>query len=237
MKTFSQRVLTLAISSVFAVSLSQAATYSYATWDTDTLSSGNTAGTVSGTITLGGSTVNVTYSGDVASQTQVSGSTGINYFGASPSSYIGGPAGNAPGADNTIIALDEQASFTNTITFSSAVVNPIIDVMSLGNYATPVSYTFSGTPVIVASGGGIWGGSAAALSVNGNTVTGTEGYGAIEFVGTFTSLSFTTTGGESWNGITVGAQVPAAVTPEPSSLLLGLGALGIAVPFVRRRKA
>ncbi len=236
MKSISQRVLTLAISSVLAASLSQAATYSYATWDSDTLSNGGTAGTVSGTIVLGGSTVNVTYSGNVDNNTQVAGSTGLNYFSYPASSYVGGAAGNGP-SNNTIIALSEQSNFTNTITFSSAVVNPIIDVMSLGSSSVPVSYTFSGTPVLVASGGGIWGGSSSDLSVSGNTVTGTEGYGAVEFVGTFTSLSFTTTGAESWNGITVGAEVPAAAAPEPSSFLLGLGALGIAVPFLRRRKA
>ena len=234
MKTISQRVFTLAISSVLAAGLSQAATYSYATWDSDTLSSGNTAGTVSGTISIGGNTINVTYSGDVNSGTQV-GSGATNYW-VPGATYTGGAVGTSP-TNGTVIALAEQGTFTNTITFSSAVVNPVIDLLSLGSTQTTVSYTFNATPTLVASGSGYWGGSSNTISLNGDTVTGKEGNGAVEFVGSFTSISFTTTGAEYWNGITVGAPVPAGVAPEPSSLLLGLGALGAILPFARRRKA
>jgi hypothetical protein len=235
MQKITQRALTLAVGSILAAGLAQSATYSYTTWNSDTPSIGSTPGSASGSLVIGASTITVSYSGDVNGATQV-GAGGTNFY--SPASiYSGGVVGNGP-TNNSMIALGQQGTFTNTITFSSAVVNPILDIVSLGSSGAPVSYVFSsGSPVIVNQGVGYWGGTATSLSVSGNTLTGAEGSGVIEFVGTFTSLSFTVTGGEVWNGITVGSQVPASPVPEPSSLLMGLGALAVAVPFIRRRKA
>jgi hypothetical protein len=118
-----------------------------------------------------------------------------------------------------------------------AVTNPILDIVSLGNPLNPVSYIFSATPVILSQGPGWFaGGCSTCLSVSGNTLTGTEGDGIIEFVGSFTSISWTTTGTEDFNGITAGV-ADASGVPEPATwsglLIVSL----LAIPFVRRHKA
>jgi PEP-CTERM motif len=59
---------------------------------------------------------------------------------------------------------------------------------------------------------------------------GNESDGTIEFAGTLSSLSFTVTGSEFWNGFTIGtASANTGPTPEPSTLvMLGTGLAGLA---------
>jgi hypothetical protein len=57
-----------------------------------------------------------------------------------------------------------------------------------------------------------------AIGVAGNTVSGSEGNGVVEFTGTFTSISFTTTF-ENFYVFTVGRN-DAAQAPEPAALVL-----------------
>ena len=61
------------------------------------------------------------------------------------------------------------------------------------------------------------------------TLVGIEGDGAIEFQGTYTSISFTTANPEYWNGFTLGAPVYQSVPDTTGTLILltlGLLALG-----------
>jgi hypothetical protein len=152
---------------------------------------------------------------------------GTDYYSSWQSVYTSSTVSNSP-TNVDVIALSEAYSYTDTITFSKAVINPIIDIVSLGEapIKATVSYNFSATPTILSQGPAYWpGGCTTCLSVTGNTLNGLEGDGTVEFVGTFSSISWTTTGGEYWNGFTVGVLGESLATPEPGTVWL----LGIAV--------
>lgn len=189
-----------------------------ATWTNWSSASGNTV-----TGTLGG--VGVTYTGEV-NFTQLN-NTGTNYYSPS-TTYVGGPS------TSDMIAISGNSA-VHTFTFSSAVVNPVLAVVSLGGLV-PTSYTFSSPFTIVSQGAGsTFGGCSTCLTVSGNTLTGNEGDGIIQFNGTFTSLSFTAANGEYWNGFTIGT-AGATVVPEPASIgLAGIVLAGGAL-LLRRRK-
>lgn len=199
--------------------LSQAVLYNYVDWTSATV--GN-AGSASGTL----DGITVSYSGDVAAATQL-GPGGINYW--TPSApYISGTVTNAPGTTD-IVTLD-SASTGNTVTFSQAVTNPIMHLVSIGRTSLPVSYTFSVDFDILSYGTGYWGGGGATSFVkSGSVLTGREGHGTIMLKGTFTSFSFDVSPAEYWHGFTIG--LPQAV-PEPFTM--ALGAAG-ALAYVRKR--
>jgi hypothetical protein len=193
------------------------------------------AGTVHGTmLNSDGNTINVDYSGDLVNATQINNTGTYYYTGAdkvSPGPYVNGVVDNAPSRTD-IIALEGQNSepTLNTITFSSAVTNPIFDIVSLGQPTLATSYNFGDSSFsILSQDAGWWGGSNTGLSQAGNVLTGTEGSGVIQFSGTFTSISFTATPTEFWHGFNVGVDS----VPEPSAI----AAVGIGlVALVRRRK-
>ena len=72
--------------------------------------------------------------------------------------------------------------------------------------------------------------------VTGNTVGGVEGNGTVQFLGTFTSLTWTNPQYENWYGFDVGFESVAAV-PELSTwamLIFGFAGLGF---MAHRRKS
>ena len=123
-----------------------------------------------------------------------------------------------------------------TITFASAVVNPLLAFNSLGNLTQPnaVTHTFSDAFQLLSdntTAGGAWG--TGTNSIVGNTLTGNEFSGLLRFNGTFTSLTFESSNAENWTGFTVGYE---SEVPEPSTVglvLTGLFALGVTA---RRRQ-
>lgn len=138
---------------------------------------------------------------------------------------------NAPVAANGIMQLTGGTTATNTLTFSVPVVDPVISIWSLGAGGSPASFVFVGvSPALVAGGPSAeYGGSS--IIVAGNTVSGTEGNGTIQLLGTFSSIQWTNPQRESWYGFNVGVAdvgIPHGV-PEPQQLLLFLLGLGVLV--------
>ncbi|HEY3837160.1 MAG TPA: hypothetical protein VGL72_11345 [Bryobacteraceae bacterium] len=240
------RPLTLALVLTLTAAAAHASTYYYANWTADTLSS-LLPGSVTGTIGTPQGTVAVTYTGDVAPWTQIN-NLGNNYFSAYPSVFTSSTVSNLP-SNVDLITLSQSHAFVDTITFSTPVTNPILDIVSLGQSGNSVSYNFNAAPVILSQGASFFGGCPNCLFVgNGKTLTGVEGDGVVEFLGTFSQLSWTTTGGEAWNGVTVAvageaisqdvSPDQAADTPEPASwtgLFMAAGLITVARRRPNRR--
>jgi PEP-CTERM motif len=193
----------------FACGMSEAsaAVITWNTWDT---SSSGTMGTITDT-----------YNGPA---TLVS---GYPSYGPSSTFADGSIVNNAPNPTNNILQITGGSPNVYTLTFSQAVVDPVFAIWSLGASNTPASFVFTQTPTFVAGGpSNEYGGQA--ITVSGNTVGGIEGNGTVEFLGTFTSLSWSNPQSEFWYGFNVGYTSVAPV-PEPSTwamMILGFAGVG-----------
>jgi hypothetical protein len=178
---------------------------------TDWISAGTPGvyATAFGTLNLPGGPVNVAYNGEF-SVAQLN-NTGTQYWTEpNPSAlpYTGNlVVGNAPSTSDIIELSEPSGQEANKITFSQPVANPIMLINSLGSSGRniTVSYAFNDPFTLLSAGQGYFGGTATTLTASGQTLSGTEGAGAIEFIGNVTSISWTTTGSENWNGFTIGA--------------------------------
>lgn len=234
------RVTYLTLSALLAAGLvgkASAATIYWTNWTQDVL--GRTTGSAQGTISAPTGPITVSYSGEVASETNISNT----YPSWQPaSSYTGGDVGNAPPPGDIIAQNGGQGTGVNTITFSEPINNPVMAIWSLGSPGIVTQYVFPSTEQVNIEGGGPsneYGGSSIFLVTGSNAITGHEGNGVIEFIGNYSSITFTNPVDEVWYGFTLGVAgvaVPPTSTPEPATLGLiatSLAALGI----VRRKRA
>ncbi len=193
------------LTSLFAIGMVAGATatagvVNYANW---TSQSGNT---VNGTV--GG--VGVTYTGDVAfAQLNNTGTywyTDPSHVPGTGTEYLSATVSNTPSTTDMIALASD--GYVNTLTFSSPVSNPVMLLVSLGQTPVHTTYYFNTPFSILSDGPGWWGGPGILNNLGGSTLEGIEGDGTIQFHGSFSSISWTTSSQEYWNGFTIGTPVP-----------------------------
>ncbi len=205
------KLKTITVAALLAFSAgAQAAPYYWNTWSS----------TTAGTIAPPSGTVNVTFSGSSFGST-------VGYPSWTPAATFadGMIVDNGPVAANGIMQLTGGDSTLNTVTFSTAVVDPVFSIWSLGPSGINASFVFTGLTPLLVSGGLSAEYAGSTIAVSGDTVSGVEGNGTVQFSGTYTSISWTNPVSEYWYGFNVG--VTEAPEPGTSALLMaGLGLLG-----------
>jgi hypothetical protein len=211
----------LIISAMFLCSLTSAnaAVVDWASWGSAVANPA--AGSASGT-TLSG--ITISYSGELQS---------ISHFPSfqPTSSFVGGNIGNAPSSSGVLQLSGGNSRVIDTITFSQAVTNPVFAIWSLGSPGVTAEFDFTDAePFTIQAGGpnAEYGGGSIVRS--GNSIFGAEGNGTIQFIGTFSQLTWTNPVFESWYGVTVGV-VGVQAVPEASTwamLLIGFAGIGFA---------
>lgn len=226
-----KRILKVVVCAAGFIGAATAAPVHWVDWTSGT--SGD-SGSASGVLDFGSTTVNVSYSGEVAF-IQTNG--GTNYWNPSDP-YTSPTVDNAPDTTD-IIGLSKAT--TKTLTFSQPVDNLFFAVVSLnGN-----GYQFDSDFEIVSTGCGYWGcGGLTKVALPGGgyqlNATGREPHGVIRFTSAISSITWSSLTNEYWNGFTVGtyglATPPPTDAPEPATI--GTALVGVAmIVFGARRRA
>ena len=222
--------LVLSLLGAIAVSFSaQASVIEWVDWTT----ADNSAGTAAGNMNTTNGVIGVQYLGDIWSAQTTTEHTTFWWTEYDPAPYTGNSViDNAPG-DNDIIRV-QGSGITNTITFSQAVYMPVMAFVSVGSVSTGVSYNFDQPFTLLSEGWGWYGDGS--WTQSGNSFTGFEAHGAIQFDGWVSSISWNNDVAEFWHGFTVGVTKVQPVPVPAAVWLFGSGILGL-IGVARRKKS
>lgn len=173
----------------------------WADWTTETSST-----TVTGRLSLPSGIVKVKFSGPTLYFAQTGTGETDYWSSGTPDAYA---VTGAPVGSDLLAFVGGSDTQVYKISFSKPVTNPVMAILSLGRNAVPTRYVFNQTPTLLSSGVGFYGGCADCLKVKKKTLTGTEGHGVVQFIGTFSAISWKQPDYEFWHGVTVGAPVEA----------------------------
>lgn len=224
---FSSFAAALALGFFSSVQVSTAAVIDWAIWNAPTSTSISTGGP-GGAITGSAGSTLLSYTGELIS---------LSYapLFTPTSSWVGGTVSNAPPTSSGVLQIQGgNAAVTDTITFTNPVLNPIFAIWSLGQGGMPTSFVFTSSDFSVQATGpnNPYGGTG--FVVNGNTVTGTESAGSLQFNGLVSSISWNNPNNEFWYGFTVGVE---AAVPEPATwAMMILGFFGVGFMAYRRKE-
>lgn len=192
------RTLAVAFAAFAAAGLAAAAEdTAWIDWTTDV-----DATTVTGTLALPSGIVKVKFTGPSLYFSNTEPGSSDYWASGTPDAYAA--TGEPAGSDLLAFTGGTDAALYK-VSFSRAVTNPVMAVMSLGRTGQPMRYVFKQTPTLLSSGVGFYGGCATCLTVKKKTVTGTEGHGVVQFVGSFKSISWSMPDSEYWHALTMGA--------------------------------
>lgn len=163
------------------------------------------------------------------------GTTTSNYWdtrpGTNASTYTSDNA--TPPTNGDHIGLVGSGSLNQSITFSSPVSNIVMTIYSLGANTVPASWDFNQDFVILSDNPGAIRsgtlGSGLTKSIVGGTyrLSGAEGSGTIQFLGSFTSLDWSVSAPEAWSSWNIGvtSAAPPSAVPFRSGSRNGFRAL------------
>ncbi len=114
-----------------------------------------------------------------------------------------GVVDNPPDIQDLIALTGGAAAGTQTLTFSSPVVDPVMTVFSLGRPNFQATWNFD-TPFDILTAGPGYYGAGELTELDGNVLAGKEGYGLIQFHGVVSAISWTIPVAEYWGGFQVG---------------------------------
>jgi hypothetical protein len=184
--------------------------FHWAHWTSVTL---GTSGSVAGVLLPPSGAITVTYSGEVyvaplpglpGTQT----TSGTNYF-TPASTYTCATVGNPPNLPG-IVMQQGGTTLVDSLVFSRPVTNPVLAIMSLGDYQTNAQSrldfgAYGESFTILRQGMGSMAGPGTLSDVDGG-LQGDDGDGLVQLNGTFTTLRWADPIGEApgQHGITVG---------------------------------
>jgi hypothetical protein len=172
-----------------------APTVYWATWSQVTPGA---SGTAAGTLSPPQGDVQISYAGEVDSESAATGGTTLSGWGpvtfTPASTFESATVGNGPPATG-MIALAGTGTGTETITFSKPVKDLLVAVLS----GATLEFDFDAPTTLLSSGKYVLGGLSmtGSVSASGQTMTVAGGAGVVELPGTFSSLTFTMPAPES----------------------------------------
>lgn len=154
-------------------------------------------GSATGQLAPPSGAIDVTYAGEVLfAQTD----GGTNYWEPGDP-YVNLVTANAPDQPD-IVGMNGMVG-TYTLTFSAPVEGLVMGIVSLGQPSANVKYVFDSPIALLSYGTGYWG--SGVIELEGvDTISGSEGHGAIQFLTPVSSVSWNVVGSESWHGFTIG---------------------------------